>query len=187
LKYLIATMLIAALRLCSGQALAPPVWAHEGEDHGAQATPASVGEIAPRATAQTEEFELVAVLEGGQLSLSLDRFATNEPVADAQVEVESGAFRAVATQVAPGLYALSGDSFTHPGRYPLLIEVEVGDSADLLTTTLAVAAATTDVTPAPPWREWALWGGPVALLLAVTGLVAMRRRTPEQMPGGMAP
>lgn len=63
-------------------------WAHGGEDHGDAAEPvASVG-MAPRASAQTEDFELVAHMQGNTLIVTLDRFATNAPVSDAQIEVE---------------------------------------------------------------------------------------------------
>ncbi|MES2089528.1 MAG: hypothetical protein V4532_06065, partial [Pseudomonadota bacterium] len=91
--------LVMSLCACS-------VGAHGGEDHGEPAaTPVLLGQ-APRAQAQTEDFELVAVLTQAVaaeskaspvLTLYLDRFATNQPVGGATVEVESGAFKAVAT------------------------------------------------------------------------------------------
>ena len=59
-------------------------WAHEGHDHG-PAVPEIRVEAAPRATAESEEFELVAVLEGGKLRLYLDRYASNEPGAASSV------------------------------------------------------------------------------------------------------
>ncbi|NQW84682.1 MAG: hypothetical protein HQ450_12130, partial [Alcaligenaceae bacterium] len=49
-----------------------------------------------RVEANSDLFELVATLTGGELSILIDRFATNEPVLQAQVEVESGALKALA-------------------------------------------------------------------------------------------
>lgn len=155
-------------------------WPHGGEDHSHDAAaPAMAKDIAPRATTQTEDFELVAVLADGKLTLFLDRFASNEPVADAEIEVESGAFKAVAAQLAPGIYALPGEAFANPGKYPLAISVQAGDTADLLTATLDLAPPAVSVAHATGWDKWATrvaWGASGALLLAGAGLVAVRRR-----------
>lgn len=156
--------------------LALAAWAHGGEDHGDGATPAMANDIAPRASAQTDEFELVAVLESGKLTLYLDRFASNEPVPDAQIEVESGALKAVAVQVAPGMYSLPGETFAKPGRHPLAISVQAGDTGDLLSATLDLAMPVAGVGHGHGWSEWVVWGASGALLLAGGGLVAVRRR-----------
>ena len=148
----------------------------DGHSHGEATKPAITADVGPRASAQTEEFELVAVLEGGKLALYLDRFATNEPVADAQIEVESGTLKAAATQVAPGVYSLPGEAFAHPGKYPLAISVQAGDSSDLLTVTLDLPQAVSGAAPVNSWSNWAVGGAAGALLLAGAGLVAVRRR-----------
>ncbi|MGB7991241.1 MAG: LPXTG cell wall anchor domain-containing protein [Candidatus Methylophosphatis roskildensis] len=150
--------------------------AHGGEDHGGEATQSPTVATAPRASAQTEEFELVAVLEGKNLTISLDRFATNEPVANAEIEVDSGALKAVATQIAPGVYSIPGDGFAAPGKYPLAISVVAGESADLLTAMLDLAPPVTGVERSHVASGWGIWGAAGALLLAGGGLVAMRRR-----------
>ena len=131
---------------------------------------------APRASAQTEEFELVAVLEGRKLTLYLDLFATNKPVADAQIEAESSVIKTVATQVAPGVYSLPGEAFAHPGKYPLAISVQAGDSSDLLTVTLDLPQPVAGAAPVNLWNNWAVGGAAGALLLAGAALAAVRRR-----------
>jgi hypothetical protein len=161
--------------LVAGMAFGLPAWAHGGEDHGDAPAPVMAVETAPRAVAESDEFELVAVLNGGKLTLYLDRFATNEPVADAQVEVESGALKVAAAQVAPGVYALPGEDFVSPGKYPLTISVQAGDSADLLATTLDLAKPVAGVEHAHSWIEWVKWGISGALLIAAAGLVVVRR------------
>jgi hypothetical protein len=85
-----------------------PVWAGPGA-HGPNGehldTPlASSGpsaDSAPRFEAQTELFEVVGRLQGGELSLLIDRFETNEPVLKAMVEVASGAVTAQARRACP--------------------------------------------------------------------------------------
>ncbi len=54
-------------------------WTHEGHDHGAVPAAVSVPAM-PRAEAGSDTFELVAVASGGELTIYLDQFGTNEPV-----------------------------------------------------------------------------------------------------------
>ncbi len=170
----IAAFLIAA-------ALAPPAWAHEGEEHGEPAASVVATALAPRAASTTETFELVAVAANSGLVLYLDRFPTNEPVAGAQLDVQSATLNTSARQREPGVYEIATDHFTRPGKYPLTIFVQAGDATDLMTATLEV--------PAPPasdagasdrsrvWKRPAVWGTSGALLLAGVGLVAVRRKS----------
>ena len=151
-------------------------WAHGGEDHGSEATPIVAVATAARATAQTEEFELVAVLEAKKLTLTLDRFVTNEPVIDAQIEVDSGVLKAVATEVAPGVYSVPGETFVNPGKYPLTISVQAGESADLLTATLDLTQQAALVEHAKAWNDWVVRGVFGMLLLIVGGLITVRHR-----------
>ncbi len=166
--------------------------AHGGEDHGeTAAAPVQVGQ-APRAAAQTDDFELVMVLTGAQVSgepehdhpavpsvltLYLDRFATNAPVGGATVEVESGAFKAVAKQVEPGVYTVAGQTFAKPGRYPLTVSVQTDDGADLLEASLQYEAPkTAEPASAPDWRKLGGWIGGLALVLIIAGWAWRRRR-----------
>lgn len=132
--------------------------------------------IAPRAYAQTPDFELVAQLHGGTLTLTVDRFATNEPVADAQIEVESGtALKALAQQTAPGVYTVQADALATPGRYPLSVSVQAGDVADLLSATLDVAPPSTVLAHTHNGGEWTSWGLSAAVLSAGLALLVVRR------------
>ena len=148
----------------------------DGHSHGEAAKPEMTAGIAPRTSAQSDEFELVAVLAEGKLTLYLDRYADNAPVPDAEVEIESGAFKAVAVQIAPGVYSAPGQAFAQAGRHPLTISVQAGDAADLLTATLDLAAPSAGIEHAHGWGEWTVWGASGVLLLAGAGLVAVRRR-----------
>lgn len=169
-----------ALGLAASLQLAGNAFAHGGEDHGdAAAPPPATIDAAPRATAASDEFELVAAPQGDRLLIYLDRFATNEPVAGAKLEIESGAFKAVAQAVAPGVYAVAGNTFIKtPGRHALTITIEAagpsGAIADLLAATLDVAAPAAPAAP-PATRATQIAGlGPTALvLLAALVVVAI--------------
>lgn len=153
------------------------VWAHGGEDHGADAPPVMSASIAPRASAQTEDFELVAQLNGSTLTFTLDRFATNAPVVDAQIEVESGtALKEVAKQSAPGVYAVKADLLAAPGKYPLSFSVQAGDISDLLAATLDISPPIEKTPHVRGWSEWVTWTISAVVLVAGFGLVLQRRR-----------
>lgn len=157
--------------------LALPVWSHEGHDHGPALPPVEI-QAEPRAAAESEEFELVAVLEAGpRLLLYLDRHASNEPVSGAQLEVESGNFRAVAEDLGGGVYAVPGESFVGPGTHSLTVSVQAGEAADLLAASLVVPS------PAPAAQAkgseqsgWIAGGAVLVAGLGLGGLALARAR-----------
>lgn len=152
--------------------------AHGGEDHGDGAKPASVANVAPRAEAQTELFELLATPGNGQLTIFIDRFASNAPVTGAKVEVESGDWKAIAPAADNGSYRVNAPQFAKPGRYPLLFTVAAGADSDLIETTLVVAEATGPAAAAhlPGARSMWWWVGGVLLALAGISLLLKRRQ-----------
>ena len=162
-------------------ALAFPAWAggdaSDGHTHaGETPAPVPITASAPRAVAATEEFEVVAVLEDKHLRVYVDRYASNEPVAGAKVEVEGAGLQGVAAESAPGVYLMNLAAALPSARHGLTISIEAGDSADLLTATLDTSLAAPPVAHAHDWSEWIVWGL-AALLLLVSGLLlAMRRR-----------
>lgn len=176
--------------LLAALAFALPVHAggdsSDGHTHEAPEAPITTP-TAPRAAAATEEFELVATLEGRTLTLYLDRFATNAPVVKARIEVESGTLKAVATELSPGVYSLPAEPLSQPGKHALTISVQAGEVADLMTATLDVGRQGASVEHTHWWGEWAVWWVAGGLLLAGTGLLAMRRRRKNpQIPRGSA-
>lgn len=174
--------LAAALLL--GVVLTAPAPAHDGEDHGAPEAAQRLDDDAPRAAAATEEFELVVVLTGTQLLVHVDRYLTNEAVAGARIEVESGAFKAEAKELSPGVYAFAAASLAQPGEHPLTFSIETADAADLISATLVVDAPAAPPEPAQfsgqgPGGRAVAWGGAAAILLVAAGWAAARaqRRT----------
>lgn len=160
-------------------ALSPAaVLAHEGHDHGAP-PPAPSAALAPRVEAHSESFELVAVLEGGKLIVYLDRFATNQPVTDAAIEIESGAFKAAAQPGGEGIYTAAAAALEKPGQYPLVFTIRVAGETDLLNGTLGVPPPPGAAGRAHRLTEWLPWIAGVLAVLAVIGWLLRRRRAPQ--------
>jgi hypothetical protein len=131
-----------------------PALAHEGHDHEPQATRVS-GNIAARGEAASDAFELVAVARGTELLIYLDRFATNEPVDGATIEVETPQGPAKAASHAGDAYRLGAPWLAKPGRFDLIFTVTADGTADVLPLTLDLSsrAATTVPGASSPARE----------------------------------
>jgi hypothetical protein len=146
---------ISLLRMLASAALAatislsaiagPGAHGPNGEHLDGPAASAATGASRPRIEARTEQFELVATLGGGEFSLLIDRFATNEPVLGAQVEVESGGVKAKAAfHDDIGDYVVADEAMLkllgQPGEHAVVITVIHGNESDLLDATLKVTA-----------------------------------------------
>jgi hypothetical protein len=99
----------------------------------------------PRVEAQSDAFELVAELRAHELAVTIDRYATNEPVLGATLEVESGALKAVAAfRAEQGDYAVTDAALLKAlaarGEHGLVFTLVAGDESDLLDGTLVSAA-----------------------------------------------
>jgi len=120
--------------LCSVTA---PASAHEGHDHGEQ-QPVSAGAL-PRGEADSDAFEIVAIVRGENLEIYLDRFATNEPVTGATLEVESPDGPVKASAGADGTYRVAAPWLAKNGRTDLIFTVTAGDTTDILPLTIQSA------------------------------------------------
>lgn len=148
-------------------------FAHGGEDHGAaQALPASTQRL-PGAEAHSPDFELYAQLQGDTLTVYLDRYSDNQPVAGATIEVESETYKATLQPLAAGTYQAVAAALNHPGEHNLLFTILAGEQSDLLDAVLSVspAAAADQPVAARPW--WWLAAGLAGLALAA--LLWLRR------------
>ena len=151
--------------------------ADAGHDHGA-IPPAVSATLAPRIETQSENFELLAILEKGKLTIYLDRFATNEPVSNARIAIESGAFKAVAESGAGSVYTVPGEAFATPGQYPLVFTIQAADNSDLLNGTLTVPQPAGQSTHRHDWTEWLIWiASGVVVVFGAAWLLLRRKRT----------
>ena len=103
-------------------------------------------DASPRIETFTESFELVGRLQGGELSILIDRFETNEPVLNATLEVELNGMKAPAKFHADhGDYSVDDPKMlaelAKPGEHALVFTLAAGQDSDLLEGTLAVKAA----------------------------------------------
>ncbi len=117
---------------------ANPALAHPG--HGDEAPPPVTGAAAPRTEAHSDLFELVLTVRDGAGLIYLDRFATNEPVEAATVEVGEGDASATAEAQPDGAYKFTAPWLARPGRHELVFTVTAGDQADLLNASLDLPA-----------------------------------------------
>lgn len=164
----------------SGALLLPGLlFAHGDEDHGDTAKKPVAPTVQPlRVEAASEAFELVGQLQGDKLVIHLDRFATNEPVTGAKVEVEGGPQKVVKATERDGVYTVPAAGLNAPGTHALVFTIQAGDATDLLTGDLVVAspehAAAVAATglPATRWIAAAV----AAALVAGAALFAWRRR-----------
>ncbi len=163
----------------------------DGEHLDAPATAVRSASV-PRFEANTELFEVVGSLQGGELSILVNRFETNEPVLGAEVEVESAGVKAVAGFHADhGDYAVADEAMTallsRPGQHALVLTVVAGDDADLLDAVLTVDASDHDAGATggehgPDFPSLAWWGGAFAVS-ALAGIAVWRRRRAAALRG----
>jgi len=178
-------------------------WAHgpDGDhDHAAAPTKPSVTApvTAPVATeARSQTFELVASLDGGELSVLIDRFDTNEPVLGATLRVSSGGVQAAGTFHADhGDYAFTDEKLltrlSQPGPHELVFTVTQGEVSESVKAALQGpdeghheghdegrgSAHDADHPDHPGLPAWAIQAAAALLagLVALAGAVLWRRR-----------
>jgi hypothetical protein len=125
---------IAALALLFGIGFAH---AHEGHDHAGQAAPAPA-HVLPRGESASPVFQTVVVARAGELTIYLDRFATNEPVADAAIEVETPDGPAPALPRPDGSYGLKAPWLPKAGHVDIALSVTAGNDVDVLSISLDI-------------------------------------------------
>lgn len=156
------------------------------EGHGGHGAPPSAlpAALAPRLEAQSETFELVAILEGGKLTLYLDRYASNEPVTNAAIEIESGTFKTTAQPGGEGVYTAPAEALTEPGQYPLVFTVRAAGETDLLNGTLGVPPPPGAASHPHHWSEWLVWI--FAALVALAGIAWLLGRRMTRKASALA-
>lgn len=163
----------------------PAVFAHAGEDHGDDPAPAQTTQLlAPRAEAHSDDIEMLAVYGSGELTLYLSNFKTNEPIANAKVEIESGTQTVAAAAAGDGIYKVPAPWLAKPGKHGLVVTVEGKDIADLLEASLEIQDVAKE-TQSSGIGEFA----PAGLLgslggIAVLGLVAFELRRRKKITRG---
>ena len=189
-----------ALRRLAGPVLAAALLslgttavAHEGEEHGtppAEVAPAvQVEAVSSVGEARSDRYEVV--VQGGEeprLTVYLDDYATNAPIANAAVSVVVGERQTAARAVSPGTYeARLAQPLAH-GTTNVDVVVRGAGGDDRLTVPVVVpkheeegAASGLD------WRSMLIGAGALALLIAAATLaLRLARRQPAVAAGVVA-
>ena len=188
-----AAIVVVAVSAVYSAPLLTPALAHEGHDHN---PPTRVLPLTaePRATAETESYEVVTVLKGGELQIFIDRFADNAPVTAAKVIATIGAEQRFASASPDGIYRLAAPEFAIPGKHELILAIEDGAASDLVIATLDNGSAVTAVgVPASGgvistfavWLEsvsiWIAAGAGAFAILWVSAALVLRRTRRRKM------
>jgi hypothetical protein len=175
MKYL-PLMLAAAFAFAPAHA-SPGAHGPNGEHLDGPA--ASGGAAVPRVETFSETFELVGQLSAGELSVLIDRYQTNEPVLNGQLEVEYKGLKAKATfHPDLGDYAVDDaallEALSAPGKHALLFTLVAGGESDLLEGILEIGQPEAHAHDAAPAWQWLL-GAALACLIAVAAVLGRRR------------
>lgn len=147
-------------------------------------------DTAPRIDTFTESFELVGHLRGGELSILIDRYETNEPVLNGKLEVEFNGLKAPAKFHADhGDYAIDDANFlkalAKPGTHSLIFTLAAGEESDFFEGTLEVKAADQvdghsngdSHGDAFSLGKWAIGTALLSILLVALVILTLRRKT----------
>lgn len=154
--------------------------AHGGEDHGDEA-PAPIAATAasgPRLELKSPDVELLGMLRDGKLTLYVDRYASNEPIRNARIELESNGRKVQAQAEKDGSYTAAADWLKQPGKHEVVASVEADGLEDLLIGTLEVSGTKSEAR-GRAWlgtAKWAAGGVAAAILLAVLFRFLRRRK-----------
>jgi hypothetical protein len=181
-----ALALLSALALWLQPALAGGDHDH---DHGDAPATSTAAQALPRFSAVSEDFELVGVLNGQQLTLYLDRAATNEPVREASIELDVGG-RAVQASPAPdGTFHATLPQALPEGSTPISATVIAGGTSDLLAGEIDIHDADHGDDAgahAHPWRRAVAWGLGGLVAVGILALWWRKRAKPASRVGGAA-
>lgn len=158
----------------------PPIAARAdaGHDHAAPAASGAAGAGSPRVEAQSDLFEIVGVVEAGGLRIFLDRYATNEPVSNATIDIDAGSMKGSAQANADGTYTFKDAALSRPGVFPVTFTIVAGSDSDLLAGELVIADPAAGNPPAndAALRQVWPWVAGVLLLLAAIAVAWRSRR-----------
>jgi len=146
-RFLHLYLLLALFALSAPGALSAAPGAHgpNGEHLDGPVNAGAVDDGRPRMEAFSELFELVAHLQPDALVMMVNLYASNVPVDDAVIELDSGGTRAQAEfDPASGAYRFAAPellaALSEPGTHPLAFSIDTGDEFDIVAGALVVAA-----------------------------------------------
>jgi cobalt-zinc-cadmium efflux system membrane fusion protein len=150
--------------------------AHGGEDHGD--TPVVVAGAAPSAEASSERYEAVIRVVDDRLTVWLDDYRSNAPVAAARVSALIGDKEFALKQSEPGTYVAAADIEFPAGDTEIGLTIQAPGGDDLLSATLTMPKSAPTAAAGFAWRPF-LTGAAVGIGGLLLGLLVFRRRRRE--------
>lgn len=171
---------IARVALLACTMLALPAFAHEGHDHG-DAPVAQQQALAPRLTHASAKLEVVALLQGRDLLVYADDYASNAPASGLRVDVRSAGRLVQALEIEPGLYRANLQIDTQAREVQLDLSLSGEGVSERFGGTLPIDASAAEAS-APGASDGAAGAGLIAgagiagLLLVIAGVWRLRKR-----------
>lgn len=151
-----------------------------GDDHThadeAKAPIAATAASGPRLELKSPDVELLGILRDGKLTLYIDHYASNEPIRNARIELESNGRKVQAQAENDGSYTVAADWLGQPGKHEVVASVEADGLEDLLIGSLEVPATKPEARKRA-WLDDAKWvaGGVAAAILLAALFLFVRR------------
>ena len=161
--------IIAAAILVNAPAI---VSAHGDEDHGATASSAAPVGAKPRIEARTATVELVAAVDGDDLTIWIDGWTDNAPITNASVNVTIDG-QSKSAKSAGGVYTLSDPKLETAGTHQLAFLITRAGNVESLSAELNVPGAQATAA-SDGWTYWIV--AAAVAVLAIIGLVFWRSR-----------
>lgn len=154
------------------------VFAHAGEDHGDEArAPVSLSASGSPLELKSPDVELLGVLQDGKLAVFADRYATNEPILNAKIELESDGRKLQLLATKDGSYTAAADWLKQPGTHEVVVSVEASGLEDLLIGTLEIPGLKSDEAHGRAWVDYGKWAaGGITGAIALLALFKLIRR-----------
>ncbi len=138
------------------------VLAHGGEDHSHDEEPPTSIVVPANSGIRWElkspDVELLGIVNAGQLTLHVDRFATNEPIPNAKVDLENKGKKLTLQTDANGIAQTDADWLAKPGHYEITATILAKGMNDLLIGTVKITDdAINDAVEndsSPWWKFW---------------------------------
>ena len=151
-------------------------YAHDGHSHDKETKPPIVVNTFPTLTAVSENYELVGIVQSGQMTVFLDRFESNAPVVDAELEFDIAGTVVKAVRNPDGTYLVNlPKSLNLKNSIPVTVTVLASSGADLLSGALVAMNQASQSGSSIIWILLMLIG----LLLAILLTWLLIRRNPS--------
>ena len=148
-------------------------YAHGDEDHGAAPVASAPTGAKPRIEARTATLELVAAIDGDDMTIWIDGWADNAPVTDANVNVTIDG-KSQSAKPAGSVYTVSDAKLESAGAHQVAFLITRAGTVESLSAALKISGEPTTSGGSSGWTYWIVAAG--IAVLAIIGLIFWRSR-----------